>query len=135
VKALTLWQPWASLIALGEKQIETRPWSTRYRGPLAIHAAKRWTKDQQTLTGYGPFSRALRRHALVHLPLGVVVATCTLVDCLPITPTFVRTLSDRERTFGDFSLGRWAWILDDVEYLQPPLPARGQQGLWEWRSP
>src|SRR5258708_5270609 len=41
VKALTLWQPWASLIAVGAKTIETRSWSTSYRGPLAIHAAKR----------------------------------------------------------------------------------------------
>ena len=39
MKALTLWQPWASLVALGHKRIETRCWSTKYRGDLAIHAA------------------------------------------------------------------------------------------------
>ena len=44
IKALTLWQPWASLIAWGEKQYETRSWSTEYRGLLAIHASKRETE-------------------------------------------------------------------------------------------
>ena len=39
MKVLTLHQPWASLVALGVKTIETRSWSTQYRGPLAIHAA------------------------------------------------------------------------------------------------
>jgi hypothetical protein len=42
VKAITLQQPWASLIALGAKSVETRSWSTAYRGPLAIHAGKKW---------------------------------------------------------------------------------------------
>lgn len=39
MKALTLRQPWASLVAVGAKRIETRSWLTKYRGPLAIHAA------------------------------------------------------------------------------------------------
>ena len=40
MKVLTLTQPWASLVACGAKRIETRPWRTRYRGPVAIHAAQ-----------------------------------------------------------------------------------------------
>lgn len=39
MKALTLWQPWASLLACGAKKYETRGWETKYRGPIAIHAA------------------------------------------------------------------------------------------------
>lgn len=39
MKAITIWQPWASLIACGVKQYETRSWPTKYRGPIAIHAA------------------------------------------------------------------------------------------------
>jgi hypothetical protein len=41
MKALSLHQPWASLIGLGVKTIETRSWSTKYRGPLAVHASLR----------------------------------------------------------------------------------------------
>src|SRR5437868_804524 len=44
VKALSLWQRWASAMALGWKRIETRHWSLSYRGLLAIHAAKRWSR-------------------------------------------------------------------------------------------
>lgn len=102
VKALTLWQPWASLVALGVKTIETRSWSTKYRGPLAIHAAVRkpprvWTQDD----GYAPPAAdiiGMGRHWESFEdryqpgqfgydwvgPLGAVVATCTLVDVLPI---------------------------------------------------
>lgn len=40
MKAITIWQPWAMLIALLEKGNETRGWPTKHRGPLAIHAAK-----------------------------------------------------------------------------------------------
>lgn len=41
MKALTLHQPWATLVAVGAKQVETRGWATRYRGPIAIHAGHR----------------------------------------------------------------------------------------------
>ena len=47
MKALSLWQPWASAIALGHKRIEPRHWTTSYRGLIAIHAAKRWTADER----------------------------------------------------------------------------------------
>ncbi len=40
MKAITIWQPWASLIACGAKKYETRSWATNYRGPIAIHAAR-----------------------------------------------------------------------------------------------
>ena len=46
MKAITIWQPWASLIACGAKKYETRSWPTKYRGPIAIHAA---AKDPRTL--------------------------------------------------------------------------------------
>lgn len=46
MKAISLWQPWATLIATGAKQIETRSWATSYRGPIAIHAAKRKVRKE-----------------------------------------------------------------------------------------
>lgn len=111
MKMLTFHQPWAQLIAHGAKTIETRAWSTRYRGPLAIHAAKSipaglhltkvgdWTiMSRFTEPESGPELRRLgavdggtlvpdrveRGHA-VPLPLGAVVAVCDLVDVVPIT--------------------------------------------------
>lgn len=138
--ALTLWQPWASLIAWGEKRYETRSWATGYRGPIAIHAAKKWSDDQEwTAFALGPirdvcerngahFDAGTRGHSL---PLGSVVATAKLSACVPAES--LADLSDDEREFGNFGPGRWAWRLDGVCALPDPIPARGAQGIWAWR--
>lgn len=88
MKALTLHQPWASLVALGVKTIETRSWSTTYRGPLVIHAGQRPTKSlfigDHIVTASGRLTPRKTGHGTLPLPLGAVVATCTLVDVVPI---------------------------------------------------
>jgi activating signal cointegrator 1 len=195
MKALSLTQPWASLVAIGAKQIETRSWSTRYRGRVAIHAAASFPVTARHLCvgppGFGrsPFREALRaggykgpvldghRISTGDLPLGAVVATATLVDVAPIggpysfrtglfegdegdypgrpvvvlhealgrpRPAPERTLVldtprrgvvdiTSELPFGDYSEGRYAWLLEDVERLPVPIPAKGALGLWEWQ--
>lgn len=94
MKALTLRQPWASLIAIGAKTIETRSWSTNHRGPLAIHAGRvpPLGSDMATLVGEQPgvFARWVEAGLVSHdgledrLPLGAVVAIATLADVLPM---------------------------------------------------
>jgi len=124
MKAITLTQPWATLIAIGAKQIETRSWRTFYRGPLAIHAGKTLPAWQfrSVLEAYGI-------HSFMDLPLGVVVATCTLVRIVRIYPD--NTPPKPEFYYGDYTPGRWAWYLSDVKPLAVPVPARGSLGLWE----
>ena len=133
MKALSLTQPWATLIAVGAKRMETRIWGTSYRGPLAIHASKRMSADDRALAESQPFKTALDAHggAGVPLPLGCIVAVVNLVDCrrfdghLPPEP---------EASFGWYKMGRWCWMLSDAE---PTLlyPATGRLGLWEWEPP
>lgn len=60
MKALTLYEPWASLVALGAKKIETRSWPTKYRGPLAIRAAKSYEAWHMNLSWEEPFYSALK---------------------------------------------------------------------------
>lgn len=126
MKALTIWQPWASLIALGAKTIETRSWSTTYRGPLAIHAAKQWTAEQQWIRD--KFSDFLPDHIL----LGCIIATAYLTDVMPADTPYTLRLAQFELEFGDYSPGRFAWRLENIVPLLTPIPARGQQGLWLW---
>lgn len=136
MKALTIWQPWATLIALGHKKIETRGWHTNHRGPIAIHAATR---------PLGPEERAYLDHLREHvglalpdasdLPLGAVVATANLYDCLQMSDEYVSRLNRLERILGDHRPGRYAWRLTDTQLLHPPVLARGAQRLWEWREP
>ena len=128
VKAITLTQPWASLVALGHKRVETRSWSTTYRGPLAIHAAKgfpRWAK------AFASEEWALGRLRDPRIPRAAVVAICRLAD-VRRTEDVSPELSGLERHLGDYTPGRFAWFLEDIEPLAEPVPARGAQGLWEW---
>lgn len=148
MKVLTLIQPWGTLIALGEKKIETRSWKTNYRGPLFIHAGKKI--DWDICQNY-PFKDVLSDHGITlksQLPTGMIIAKCELVDCIKMSDwgidTSLRvisaTLEDRqivkgnELEFGDYAPGRYAWILDNIELLKEPIPAKGQLGLWEYKE-
>lgn len=143
MKALTLWQPWATLVAIGAKRIETRSWSTNYRGPLAIHAAKRVNKKDLRLCFRDPFFESLTQagYRLIAYHLfkgntlshGAIVATCDLVDIQQIDRDFVLP-TEPELSFGDFTLGRYAWFLDNIEELKEPIPCKGAQRLWELGS-
>ncbi len=147
MKAITLIQPWATLIALGEKRIETRSWPTNYRGPIAIHAGKKTPEDLGDDAFYAALSRA--GLTLEDLPRGAVVATANLIDCVRFsgitgrlarehcaitnTRTVVKySVGPNEWLYGDFSEGRYGFVLDDVTPLPDPIPARGYQGLWDW---
>lgn len=180
MKALTLHQPWATLIAAGIKTIETRSWSTKHRGPLAIHAAaRRFGMSSPTadiIRDVFPMDvwRAIPRpnadaEMCDNYPLGAIIATCELVDVVPIrsdraeittitippqicvvgataehgkklwhfdgTGNPSTEVTDQD-PFGDFTPGRYAWILDDVKATDERCPAcwgkgwhpRGQYG-------
>jgi hypothetical protein len=130
MKALSVWQPWASLIAIGAKRIETRGWSTAYRGPLAIHAAKRMT------VGNSDFALSNLCQPVWHaagltwpFPLGAIVAVARLAICVPVEA--VGELAPRERTFGDYRPGRFAFVLTDIRRIEPAIPWRGAKGLFD----
>lgn len=145
MKCLSLWQPWATLVAVGAKRIETRCWSTKYRGPLAIHAAAKWSKNLFDVASAEPFKTHLDRsghlltmndHAL-GLPLGCIVATCTLIDLVPVKAALNYLLDEalignqtNEYEFGDYSDGRYAWFLGDVAKLAEPIPFKAYQRLF-----
>jgi activating signal cointegrator 1 len=133
MKALSLWQPWSSLIAIGAKQYETRSWSTSYRGPLVIHAAKRWLIDQQAVCVYEPFRSILIDAGLElfkNIPLGAALCVVDLVDC-QATEAVRHKISRNEHAFGDYEDGRFAWQLEIVERFRPPIQMRGAQGLFD----
>ena len=154
MKVISLWQPWASAIALGSKRIETRSWSTNYRGPLAIHAAKRWTREEDELIHFYywmgamglPYGVQGRQEKWDSLPKGAIVATCNLVDCRPtgsfrleeIEKTIYCPADPRseeyswtERLMGNFELGRFGWVLDDIKPVPEPIPFKGAQGFFD----
>lgn len=144
MKAITLYQPWASAIAVGLKHFETRSWRTQYRGPLAIHAAKETPSrvikamgESNYLALQADVQIASPEEGFPALPTGCIVTTGILAACLYTTePAIFRGFdaeSERiDRAFGDFSPGRFAWRLDHVKINGfIPIPCRGAQGLWD----
>lgn len=126
IRGLTLTQPWATLIANGHKRVETRGWSTKYRGWLAIHAAKGFPADARR---FAQEERALGRLES-RLPIGCVVAVARLTRVL-MSEEAVYQVSALERHLGDYSAGRYAWYIEDVKPLPEPIPCKGALSLWQ----
>lgn len=116
MKALTIIQPWADAIVSGEKKIETRSWSTNYRGPLLIHSGK---GKMDGAPDNVPGSRKL----------GYVLAEANLVDCVKMDEDFISKVNPREKELGFYEVGRYAWILEDVTPVEP-YKRKGRQRLW-----
>lgn len=138
VRALTVWQPWATLTAELHKKNETRSWPTKVRGDVAIHAAKKPVKEVIKLIHpnfINPIRNLLYPFVLESLPVGYILAVGNLVDCKLITEQFIETLSSEELLLGDYTLGRYAWIWKDIRPLKSPIQARGDQGFWDWKIP
>lgn len=125
MRAISLWQPWASAIPLGLKAVETRGRSTAFRGELAIHAARRWAPAQRA---FASTERALGRLPGA-LPFGAIVAVVNLKDVRPATEVAM-IVSAIERLYGDYRSGRFGWLLDDVRPLREPVPCQGRQSFW-----
>ena len=128
MKALTLWQPYATLIADGYKTIETRDWrphDSLVGERVAIHAGSKCVLERHMSSELAVFLRQEYRGPdwSAWMPQGAVVATARLAGVEP---------SDgRERDiFGDYGYGRFLWRLDDVRKVNPPLLIRGHQRLW-----
>lgn len=112
MKALTVRQPWASLIAAGIKDVENRSWRTSYRGPLLIHAGLGVDVDDLLVW---------REELPEPLPKGSVVARVELLDCV------------QDSTSPWALPGQWHWLLANPEPMTAGAPVKGQQGLWDLR--
>ncbi len=126
MRALSLTQPWASAIMLGNKRVETRSWGTAFRGQIAIHAAKGFPKWARAF--------AITEHALnrlpTRLPMGAIIGVATIQQVVR-TEEIVGTISAIERLYGDYSCGRFGWVLSDVMALPEPIACRGALSLWQ----
>ena len=138
MKALTVWQPWAQLLAMGAKKNETRSWGTKYRGTILIHAAK---VDHQYIVGKYPHELFQYFEAAdviyKELPLGAIIGQANLVECIQMDQDYcdyMKKWDPGEYAFGDYSPGRYAWVMKDAVLFDKPIPASGKQGLWNWEG-
>ena len=157
MKALTVWQPWASLIMVGAKPFEFRPKSyLRYFGHpgvgelLVIHAGLRTVKPREIedlldrlggpddATGLEPIAarkllmrcRAAAKYQA--LPLGCGLGTVRLGMPKNASVLFRGRVADSDRQAADDSAYNWAWPINDIRPFDAPIPMRGAQGFWNW---
>lgn len=159
MKAITITEPWASLIMIGAKTIETRSWPTSYRGPIAIHAAKGMTKDDLAFAFDQPIRGLLIHASVFHCsptwPVrsqfprtrGRILAIADLVDCAPMVrhagnevriirngkARFGEPVPEHEKPLGHYAPGRYAWILANVRPVPERPEATGALSLWDWK--
>jgi hypothetical protein len=139
MKALTLWQPWASAILCGLKNYETRSWSTKHRGPLAIHASK----GVPTQVARDPVYKNLYQEVMdkmgelfdfdgPSLPTSCIVTTCLVDDCIStnVTAACQPIYYAADLRWGNYSPNRFAWKLSGVFRGLEPVACSGTQGLW-----
>jgi len=123
MKAITICQPWAEMIARGVKRIENRTWPTAYRGPLAIHAGKSlaWLKRENAAEWIDRYGVALPQAG--EMAFGAFIAVAELVGCVPVDE-LPAELEDHP-----FAEGPWCWILANVRRIEPII-CPGQLALW-----
>lgn len=145
MKVISLWQPWAQLIVEGKKYDETRSWKTNYRGEILIHASKKPIFDGISLMGSNEMDYLKQALELPddcmrwrnRMPCGAIIGKAKLVDCKLIDTEyreFVQTFCPAEFAFGDFSVGRYAWVMQDAVKFEQPIPVKGRQGIWNWEG-
>lgn len=141
MKAISLWQPWASLWCSPAKVHETRHWPTRHRGPLLVHAAKRPiddTDDEVHTICVKLFGAGYR----AELPRGALLGVVRIITCRPTQPGWIGmgappgaakdgAANEDDRACGDWSDGRFAWRRDHFRLFDPPIPWRGSQGFFD----
>ncbi len=136
MKVLTLRQPWAGLLVLGIKQMETRSWNTKYRGRLYIHASASMSREELRLL--------MRLWTLLELS-PQQINTCHVVGAIighvDIIETYstndekqTREISMIEAMLGDYSPDRFFWKCELPTLLPKPIPAKGQLGFWNWEG-
>lgn len=135
MKAISLWQPWASLMAVGIKLNETRHWATSYRGDIAICAAKRSEPISAELRAViwerrdkFPYAGNLEE-LLSELPRGAVLCVVALHD-IRTTDWERERINPAEFASGNYAPGRFAWRTANLRTLREPVPAVGRQSLF-----
>lgn len=149
MRAISIWQPWASALVIGSKQIETRHWGTNYRGPLVIHASKRkilwelekYHSDFSFLGAMKPIGWDARNNAMTDidkLPFGALIGIGNLVECRKtesftdielFTPRGISPYQWTEDQMGNFEPHRYGWVFDGMRSFDP-IPFRGAQGFF-----
>ncbi len=128
MKVLSVKEPFATLLANGIKKIETRSWSTKYRGIIYIHASLKIEKYKNT-----EFNNLIKNMSFMP---GYILCKANLVDCIYMNEEFINKIKENNYTeylCGDYQEGRYGWVLENVEVIEP-IKAKGKLGIWNFEE-
>lgn len=129
MRVLSIREPFASLIASGDKKIETRSFKTNYRGELFIHASGK--KIDKSIVGNTYINDMIKDKKM---QFGKIICRVKLVDCVYMDQKFINSIKDtKEYQLGLYKEGRYAWILDNVELIEPII-AKGRLNIWNYQG-
>jgi hypothetical protein len=130
MKAISLLQPWATLVVIGAKKFETRTWQTFHRGKILIHASQGLAIGND-VAKLQPFKKYVdSRGGFLKLPFGAIIGE-VMIEEMIATEAIRDKLSTEEQTFGDYKTGRWAWRLAKPVLYREPIMCKGSLMLWE----
>lgn len=128
MKVLSIKEPFATLICKGDKTIETRSWKTNYRGEILIHASGKSLAREYLIN---PF--VVELIGGMKFNYGNIICKCELVDCIHMDEVFIDSIkkNTKEYNLGLYELGRYAWILKNVQPIVP-ISVKGKLNLWNY---
>lgn len=154
MKALTIWQPWASLIMAGAKRYEFRGWPApawMVGAPMATHAGARPVKREEVkglIARLKVSTRAWETALDPEIAIPILERVLARPDILPLSSVLGRvTVGKPVRSWevaGEFGgkvndsdrdkHSNWAWPMRDIHVFEPFHPCAGKQGLWDWHG-
>lgn len=128
MKVISIKEPFATLIANGDKYIETRSWKTNYRGELFIHASGKGLAKEYLNNQYvNDLIKNLKMNN------GFIICKGNLIDCKYMDKEFLEEIkkNNKEYNLGLYEEGRYAWIFEDIEQIYP-IPTKGSLNIWNY---
>ena len=125
MQALTIKQPWASLIINGYKKYEFRSWKTNYRGKILIHAGlSTEKKEQQYFSDYN-----------LNYINGAIIGEAYITDCILVDESFDKKLRTIDKNvYKNNHIDNYAWKLENIKIYDNPIYIKGKLGLWNYNE-
>ncbi|MDF5716487.1 MAG: ASCH domain-containing protein [Rhizonema sp. NSF051] len=131
--AITLWEPWATLLAKGIKQVETRSWhphrNMKLPQTILIHAASRPVRRTELYAVYQ--SIGINIPGPGSFPLSAIIGAVNFDNYFLMTEEIIAQTSRVERACGLWLPGRWGWNCSNPILFDQPIPCKGQQLFWK----
>ena len=122
MKALTIKEPWASLIINGYKEYEFRSWKTNYRGKILINAGM----SNENISKFDIYNLEYSK--------GEIIGEAEIVDCILVTEEFNNELLKKNSlVYGKTNhTSTYAWKLENIKKYDKKISCKGKLGLWNY---